>query len=83
MAGATFVRRILIPIFVLGFAVAHAQTITKVSGDGQLVIQSRPGQQPNGCPGPGRQRQSVAKCKGHLDSFPHWTRWCGIRLNDD
>ena len=40
MACATFVRRILIPIFVLGLAVAHAQQITKVSGDGQLVIQA-------------------------------------------
>lgn len=40
MACATFVRRILIPIFVLGLAVAHAQTITKVSGDGQLAIQA-------------------------------------------
>jgi uncharacterized protein (TIGR03437 family) len=40
MACATFVRRILIPIFVLGLAVAHAQTISKVSGDGQLVIQA-------------------------------------------
>jgi len=40
MVCATFVRRILIPIFVLGLAVAHAQQITKVSGDGQLVIQA-------------------------------------------
>jgi len=40
MACATFVRRVLIPIFVLGLAVVHAQTISKVSGDGQLVIQA-------------------------------------------
>ena len=40
MACATFVRRILIQIFVLGLAVAQAQTITKVSGDGQLAIQA-------------------------------------------
>lgn len=46
MAGATFVRRILTSIFVLGLAVAHAQTITKVSGDGQLVIQSILGSTP-------------------------------------
>jgi uncharacterized protein (TIGR03437 family) len=38
MAYATFVRRILLLMAVLGFAVAHAQTLTKVQGDGQLVI---------------------------------------------
>jgi len=38
MACATFVRKILLPMAVLGLAVAHAQTLTKVSGDGQLVI---------------------------------------------
>ena len=40
MAVGTFVRRILAPMVVLGLALAHAQTITKVSGDGQIVIQS-------------------------------------------
>ena len=46
MAGATFVRRILISTFVLGLAVTHAQTITKVAGDGQVVIQSILGSSP-------------------------------------
>ena len=40
MSCAMSVRRILIQIFVLGVAVAHAQTVTKVAGDGQLAIQS-------------------------------------------
>ncbi len=40
MACATFVRKILIPMLVLGVAIAHAQTLTKVAGDGQLVIQA-------------------------------------------
>ncbi len=38
MAYATFVRRILLLIAVLGLAIAHAQTLTKVQGDGQLVV---------------------------------------------
>jgi len=47
MAGATFVRRILISIFALGLAaITQAQTITKVAGDGQLVIQSILGSNP-------------------------------------
>lgn len=46
MACATFVRKILIPMFVLGIAVAHAQTVTKVLGDGQLVIQAIQSSQP-------------------------------------
>ncbi len=46
MACATFVRKILIPMFVLGVAVAHAQTLTMVSGNGQLAIQAISSTQP-------------------------------------
>src|SRR5579864_3381870 len=46
MARATFVRRIFLSLAVLGLAVANAQTITKVSGDGQLVVQAVLGSTP-------------------------------------
>ena len=67
MAGATFVRRILISIFVLGLAIAQAQTITKISGDGQLVIQSIQSSNPMIVLIRDASGNPISECEGQVD----------------